>query len=116
MVPHAAPCFCEGEQIQILRWRFDKKSPTRRAPAGCHARAFANCNVPCVCTNFKQDATAKILANADPSAGGIYAPQMEEFCKSKKTAVCCKTAEGAVSKGGSLLSAFLVRSFLDEKE
>ena len=104
-------------QLQILRWRFDTKSPTRMAPAGCHARAFANGNAPCVCTNFKRNGTAKIFANSKPICGVEYMPRRwRNFDIAKSPAVCRKTAGGAVSKGGSLWSAFLVRSFSDEKE
>jgi hypothetical protein len=106
-------------QIQTLRWQFDKKSPTREAHATSKSKSKSFCQLQrIVCLHkFQTERDGKSFCQQQTHLrGGIYAPQMEEFCRSKSPAVCRKTAGGAVSKGGSLWSAFLVRSFSDEKE
>jgi hypothetical protein len=57
-------CFCEGEQIQILRWRFDKKTPTRGRTQQAKAKVLATCDAPNNKLNFKQNGIAKNLANS----------------------------------------------------
>ena len=59
-------CFCELLHIQTLRSHFDGKMRARKAHAGCNAKIFAVCYAPCVCTNFKQNETAKVFAKLLP--------------------------------------------------
>ena len=56
----------EGEQIQLLRWRFDEKSPTRKCHAPSDCKHFCPLLRARFSTNFKQKRKAKILARPLP--------------------------------------------------
>jgi len=96
--------FCEVMQIQLLRWQFDEKLPTRKWHAINTSKSFCSLQRTTACTNFKQKREGKNFCQQQTHLrGGIYAPQMADFCKSKKTdgaflAVGCQ----GESKGESL--------------
>ena len=53
-------CLREDKQIQLLRWRFDGKTPTRKFHARCDCKSFCSLLRTIVCTNFEQNTIAKI--------------------------------------------------------
>jgi hypothetical protein len=59
--------FRENKQIQILRWRFDRKTPTRKAHASAQAKDFANCDAPRFNLLFSKNAFT-----SSPAARGGY--------------------------------------------
>jgi hypothetical protein len=60
-------CLREIKQLQILRWRFDIKSPTRKYYARCDCKNLCCLLRSLICTNFKQNGTKKILAGLLPA-------------------------------------------------
>jgi hypothetical protein len=103
-------------KIQLLRWRFDIKTPTGKTHAINKARVFASCNALCDRRNFKKNGIAKDLTNANPSWACAYAPKMEEFCRTNSPTVCRKTVGSRGFPGGTPGRVFLVRSLPRGKE
>jgi hypothetical protein len=60
-------CFVVDKKIQLLRWRFDNKTPTGKTHATSKSKSFCHLRRALVCTNFKQNGMAKILARPLPA-------------------------------------------------
>ena len=107
----------KSRQLQILRLQVKKtcKHGSRSDSALTNDVSF--CLVPCDRRKLKQDGKAKAFASANPSAGWDICPADGGGLRSFAfPPFFVRTADGAVSKGGSLWRAFLVRSLPRGKE
>ena len=74
-------CLREGEHIQLLRWCLEVQAPTRKYHAINESKSFCPLLRSPVRTKFKQKRDSKNFCQQQTHLrGGIYAPQMEEFC------------------------------------
>ncbi len=91
--------FCEGQHIQILRWQFDGKLPTRECHAPSEGKNLCSLLRTPVCIDFKQKRESKNLCQQQTHLGrAIYAPKMEDACQKQNP---CRSSSERREAGGS---------------